>query len=246
MTTPDLPVNRQSVAPLRILLALLICIAAFTPVYGFGAEFRTFVGADATVIDYAVVLPDGFSQDQTYPTILALPPGPQTRDMVNAGLASYWEDMAKQRGFIVVSPVAPNGQLFFRGSEIHIPSFLDHVAETLPVDGARFHVAGISNGGLSAFRIALAHPERIKSVTVLPGFPPSQAEFANLEALKGIQINMFVGAQDAGWLENSQATVDALLALGERPQFEILPGEGHFLRTIAGPSATRIFDLFPE
>lgn len=231
---------------LRRSFVIVALLAVIAPSAAFAADYRRFISSDGTVIEYAVVLPDGFSESQTYPAILAFPPGPQTRDMVNAGLISYWEAQAKTRGFIVVSPAAPGGRLFFRGSEALIPAFLDHVRDTLPIDGSRFHITGVSNGGLSAFRIALAHPELVKSVTVLPGFPPSQAEFANLSALKDIPVRMFVGAQDRAWLENSQTTIDALEALGETPHFEILAGEGHFLQSIAGPSATRIFDLFPD
>jgi hypothetical protein len=41
---------------------------------------------------YAMVLPDGYDPDATWPVLLALPPGAQDGRMVGAGLALYWED----------------------------------------------------------------------------------------------------------------------------------------------------------
>jgi pimeloyl-ACP methyl ester carboxylesterase len=114
---------------------------------------------------------------------------------------------------------------------------------TLPIAPEGFHVAGVSNGGLSAFRVALAQPAEFQSLTVLPGFPPNQAGMDNLASLDGIAINMFVGARDANWRRSMAQTVAELERLGQTPHFEILPGEGHVLRGIAGQGASRIFDL---
>ena len=47
-----------------------------------------------------------------------------------------------------------------------------HTAATYPPEGGRFHVGGISNGGLSSFRVAVESPERFASLVVLPGFAP--------------------------------------------------------------------------
>ena len=224
-------------------LAFLAMVVA-TPLAA--ADYEQFTADDGTVIDYAVVRPADFETGTLYPTILALPPGPQNIAMVDAGLQSYWEVEARRRGFLVVSPAAPGGQLFFRGSEILIPAFLAHVRATLPVAPGGIHLTGISNGGLSAFRIALAHPEMFASLTVLPGMPPSEQEFDRLDALDGMVVNMFVGERDTAWRNGTEATAAALDRLGHPIHVEILPGEGHVMQTIAGSAAARIFDLLPE
>ncbi len=79
--------------------------------------------ADGTVLEYGVVLPNGFVDGETYPLLLAFPPGPQTRSMVVAG-NGYWGAEAQARGWVVVSPVAPNETLFFQGSEQYLPRFI--------------------------------------------------------------------------------------------------------------------------
>ena len=74
-------------------------------------------------LDYGLVLPANFDAQQTYPILLLLPPGGQTRDMVDAGF-SFFADGAIKNGWIILSPVAPDGVLFFQGSETIIPEFL--------------------------------------------------------------------------------------------------------------------------
>ena len=223
------------------ILMLAAAIAGNITVEAAAAEYARFRAPSGTVLDYAFVLPTNFDPSRTYPAILALPPGPQTMAMVNAGLSSYWEAEGARRGFIVVSPAAPDGRLFYRGGEAEIPSFLTHVRATLPIAGP-FHVAGISNGGLSAFRVALANPDLFQSITVLPGFPPSEAEFGQLGRLHGLTINMFVGERDTGWRDNMEVAAREFERLGLDTHFEVLPNEGHVLQTIAGARATRLFD----
>jgi S-formylglutathione hydrolase FrmB len=194
-----------------------------------------------TSLQYAVTLPDNFDANNTYPILLALPPGAQSREMVNVGLSSYWETEAKQRGWIVLSPVAPNGILFFKGSEAFIPEFLDRTAAQYHPEDGLYHIAGISNGGISAFRIALNNPERFKSIMALPGFPPTDDELNNLDALKDKPIAMFVGQNDSSsWVQRMQQTEQALNGLEAQVTFEIVPNEGHVIRSLSGEE---LFDL---
>jgi dipeptidyl aminopeptidase/acylaminoacyl peptidase len=132
------------------LLLILGLMGVATP--SFSAEFKTMRLADRTRINYAIALPPGFDPTVAYPLLLALPPGRQDDRMVLAGLDSYWEQAAAQLGYIVVNPVAPR-LLFFRGSERFIPEFLQQIRRDMKFAGP-VHLAGVSNGGLSAFRIA--------------------------------------------------------------------------------------------
>src|SRR5271156_4114875 len=74
-----------------------------------GADFHQFVHNGHT-IDYALVLPDRFDKTKPYSVLLALPPGDQSRQLVEAGLNLYWEAEAKRRGWVVISPAAPEGE----------------------------------------------------------------------------------------------------------------------------------------
>jgi hypothetical protein len=214
-----------------IWIALGFLLFSTTPIGA--AEFRSVTLGDGTWIDFAVVLPPDFDADKTYPLLLALPPGRQDDRMVTAGLTGYWEEAARQLGFIVASPTAP-GVMFFRGGERHIPAFLDEIRRSLPFTGP-VHLAGISNGGLSAFRIAGLYPPLFQSLTVLPGFPPTGEDRKNLSNLKHMQITMFVGETDQPWRDRSEETARTLRDLGANVQLTVVAGEGHFLRSLTGP-----------
>lgn len=196
---------------------------------------------DGTILQYGVTLPDSFEAGQTYPILLALPPGPQTQEMVAVGLDNYWASEAYKRGWIVLSPIAPNGTLFFQGSETLIPEFLAHTAAQYRPEGDKYHLAGVSNGGISAFRIALLNPELFHSLMVLPGFPYTEEEMQNLAVLKDIPVTMFVGENDTSWVGRMEQTEERLAGLGAQVSLEIVPNEGHVIRSLAG--GDKLFDI---
>ncbi len=193
-------------------------------------------------IDYALILPDHFDKSKAYPVLLALPPGDQSRQMVEAGLSFYWEAEAKRRGWVVISPSAPSGENFYSGLERQLPPLLDEVAHTVLFEGGRVHLAGISNGGLSAYRVITEFPDRFLSLTVLPGVPPDARAFAALKSLKGIPIAAFVGGDDTEWVRSSREASQELDRLGIQNTLTIVPGSGHVIPLDPG----KLFDLLDQ
>ncbi len=186
-------------------------------------------------LDYTLVLPDNFVPGEAHPTLLALPPGGQGQAEVNFAVDLYWGAEGRERGWVVVSPVAPEGQLFFRGSEVLIPEFLHEFASLYPPEGDRFHVSGVSNGGLSAYRVALNSPELYQSVLAAPGHPPTEQDSERLDRLAGVMpVAMYVGENDSGWVEAAQAAEARLSELGGDVSLTVSPGEGHILQNIGG------------
>ena len=197
-----------------------------------------------TTIQYAVVLPQNFEPGNEYPVMLALPPGPQTRSMVQSGLDLYWGEAARLDDWIVVSPAAPGQLLYFEGAEQLLPGFLDRIVATYPPEGGKFHVTGISNGGLSAFRVAVEHPERVQSLTVLPGFTQSDTDFEKLANLVDIPVAMFVGEQDTAWLDAMTLVKEKLDELGGTVSLETVPGEGHVIQSLRGADLFAMLDSY--
>ena len=204
------------------------------------AEFTAITLPGGIVIEFAIVLPDGYSADREWPAVLAFPPGGQTKDMVNSGMG-WWESEAKRRGFLVFSPAAPTSGLFFGGSRELIGPFAQALLDQYPIADGKFHVGGISNGGISAFTAALDHPDLFLSITVMPGFPRDD----DLAPISHMKINMFAGKNDTPWVAQMIRTNDALVALGAHVFMEIVPGAGHTMPSLAGPGASRLFDLLP-
>jgi dipeptidyl aminopeptidase/acylaminoacyl peptidase len=203
------------------------------PVAAPGRTQLSFTAADGTTIEYTLVAPAGFERGATYPVLLALPPGGQGREEVDAGLDRYWEAEALSRGWVVVSPVAPD-ELFFEGAERYLPELLDDARRLVEPEGDGFHLAGISNGGLSAFRIALDEPELFRSLLVLPGFPPHAEDFDRLDELVDIPVALYVGENDPDWRAEAERTAAELERLGGEVTLVVSPGEGHILGKVTG------------
>ena len=206
-------------------------------------HFEKLEASDGTVIKYAVILPDDYDEKEAYPVLLFAPPGAQNTGQVKWGLDYFGAAYAARRGWIVISPVAPRGKLFFRGAEQFIPELLDKLQKEYRVEDDRFFVAGCSNGGRSAFRFACLYPERFKAVVTFPGYPPTEEDFDNLDRLKGMQIRMFVGEQERPiWIKESKRTDNKLRELGIDCELHILSGEGHVLEGLAGGKLFAILD----
>lgn len=203
-------------------------------------DARTIVLTDGTEIIYGLILPDGFDASAEYPALLALPPGGQDAGLTLSLAESTYAPEALTRGWVVITPAAPGGTLFFEGSERYLPELLDRLDWIRP-EGGRHHLAGISNGGISAFRIAGLEPDRFASIVVYPGFPRSEADREALAALSSIPVTMFVGGDDTGWIGPMTETRDRLEELGGTVTLEIREGEGHVMQSLA--DGVEIFEV---
>ncbi len=139
----------------------LVCAVLWTSQFKVHAQdFESLTTQDGSIVEFMVTVPPEYVIGSQAPVLLALPPGPQTKSAVSQGVNDYWSEEAGRRGWVVVSPAAVQGQLYFQGAERVIPELLDHIVDRFSPAGDKVHLAGISNGGLSAFHIALQHPDR--------------------------------------------------------------------------------------
>src|SRR5215510_5152364 len=123
-----------------------------------------------TTVNYKVVLPDGYDAAKSYPGILALGGGPQTMNTVDNILNRNFRAEAEKRGYIVIAPAAPDGQLFFENGARVFPEFLKMILADYKIQDNKFHIAGPSNGGIAALHIAATHPQYFLSATAFPGY----------------------------------------------------------------------------
>ena len=92
---------------------------------------------------------------------------------------SNWDDLADEKGFIVVHP---EGSGFPRRWASHSPDepqtdrdvtfiadLIDHLSAEHPIDPDRIHVAGISNGGGMAFVLSCELSDRVASIGTVAG-----------------------------------------------------------------------------
>src|SRR6266513_1791929 len=195
-------------------------------------------------VRYKVVLPNGYDAAKAYPAILALGGGPQTMNTVDSVLSRNLRAEAEKRGYIVVAPAAPDGELFFEDGARIFPEFLKMILADYKIQDGKFHIAGPSNGGIAAFYVAAANPQYFLSVTAFPGYmwEPSAAK---LQAISKMCVFMYVGELDQYmWHGDMQKEAEFLRSKGTLARYTVEKGQPHRLDTLAGANAGRLFDGF--
>jgi predicted peptidase len=198
-----------------------------------------------TKLDYKVILPNDYDPAKAYFGILAFPGGPQTMEMVMGTVMRNWREQAESLGYIVIVPAAPNGDLFFEEGDRVFPAFIVKLLSDYKIQQNKFHIAGVSNGGLSAFHIASLYPQYFWSVTGLPGFLDDGSP-ERMGALSKLCIYMYAGEMDPGWLRSERTEAARFKSQGYTVEFNEEKGQGHVMRTLEGPGAARLFKQFEQ
>ena len=223
-----------------VLTAIVIAVPARAEVL---EKLRTVAGV---TVQYKVVLPPGYDPARPHPAIVALGGGPQTMNTVDGLLNRNLRAEAEKRGYIVVAPAAPNGELFFESGARIFPEFLKLILADYKIRDGKFHIAGPSNGGIAAFHVAASNPQYFLSVTAFPGYM-WQPTAAKLQAISKLCVFMYVGENDDYmWHDEMNREAEFLRSKGAVARYTVEKGQPHRIETLAGASASRLFDNFDE
>ena len=225
-------------------LALCVAAATLTTQAAIAEVSERIMRVAGTTVSYKLVLPQGYDAAKTYPAVLVFGGGPQTMSTIDGALARTFQAEAEKRGYIVLGPAAPDGDLFFYDGDRIFPEFLDNILAAHKIDGGKFHVAGPSNGGIAAMHVAAKHPEYFLSATAFPGYLWQPTE-AKLRKLEGICAYFYVGEHDEyRWHGEMRHEAELLRARGSIAQYTEEKGQPHRIETLAGAGASRLFDGF--
>jgi hypothetical protein len=197
-----------------------------------------------TDVHYKVVLPDGYDAAKAYPGVIVLGGGPQTMEVVDRTIERNFRAEAERRGYIVIAPAAPGGDLFFEGGERIFPEFLKAAVAEYKIADGKFHIAGPSNGGIAALHVAAANPGYFVSVTAFPGYmwEPSNKK---LLAIAKMCVYFYVGENDEyRWHDEMKREAEFLSSHGAIAKYSVEKGQPHRIETLAGANASRLFDGF--
>ena len=197
-----------------------------------------------TDVHYKLVLPDGYDATKSYPGIIVLGGGPQTMDVLDRTIERNFREEAERRGYVVIAPAAPDGELFFEGGERIFPEFLKTALTYYKITDGKFHIAGPSNGGIAALHVAAKNPDYFLSVTAFPGYmwEPSNAK---LLAIAKMCVYFYVGENDEyRWHDEMKREAEFLSSHGTVAKYSVEKGQPHRIETLAGANASRLFDGF--
>ena len=204
-------------------------------------KIRSLMLDNSRQLDYWLLLPENFDSTKTYPALLTFPPGTQSLDQVAWAINSYYIRQSIQRNWLVISPAAPDEIKFFEGAEQYVPLLLNEIEENYHIEENKYHLAGISNGGISAFRVGTLYPDYFLSLTVFPGVP-TDTDKKRLHNLRQIPVTMYVGASDAAdWITQTEQTVHLLDSIGTAVDYKKWENNGHVITSL---TPTDLFDLF--
>ena len=179
---------------MRIIVSAALLLFA-SPLFAAKAYDKT-AEIQGTTVHYKVVLPKNFDPAKTYPAVLAFPPGSQAMDMVLTTVLQNWVPEADRFGYIVFVPAAPSGRPFTEAGARVFPEFIELLLHEYKIRDNKFHIAGMSNGGRSAFHIAALQPQYFLSITAY--FPATfrHPTPERVGALAKMCIYMYVRAFD--------------------------------------------------
>lgn len=173
-------------------------------------------------IQYFALIPSTIDPDKI---AVIFPFGSQSAEAA-LGCINQWHDDFIAKGWLVISPIAPQDRLFFNLTDEELKKLIQGLTTSFNPGNYKMHLFGSSNGGVSAFRVAALVPENFQSLTIMPGFPlPEDA--SRLKQLKSLKINFIVGQHDTLFLKRGRKALHKLLSSGADVNFEVIAGAGH-------------------
>lgn len=173
---------------------------------------------------YFVVHPGQDSSRVT--TVIFLSGGAGSRRSAQRVWTNYLSRGSDREAFRIVVPYAVDMEYIDEAGRTF--AILNEVLACYGGDPARVHIGGVSNGGVAAFMLMLARPQRFATLLGAPGtFPITTNPEAWGKALAGRAVFNGVGANDVDWKPNVKATHEALAAMGISSVYAEFPDQGH-------------------
>jgi predicted esterase len=161
----------------------------------------------------------------TIPTVIFMSGGVGSRPIAQRVWANYLSNGDGVEEYRLVIPYFENIDLIDGASRVF--GILDEVLACYGGDPSRVHIAGTSNGGLAAYALMLASPDRFATLLGAPGAFPTQDLELLSDALSGKRVFNGVGEADIGWMTGVKATHDQLVGLGIDSRYVEFASQSH-------------------
>ena len=168
------------------------------------------------------------SLDEPAPLIILMGGGPGNAS-ISRDTSIWLGGGFAERGWMVAVPVSPNNRAF-RGVDNNnkVEQLIAELQKRAEISNDRVLLAGISNGGMSALEIARRDPEKYLGVAAVPALATSVVDN---RPLSGFPVYLRIGGADQlGWADRFDETVNALTEAGVDLDAAILDSAPHMFR----------------
>lgn len=168
----------------------------------------------------------GFASTEQADAVLFIPVGPGDIDWAMTTYDFWLAGGDTIDDFTLVVPYSDDGNV--QDEHERVLSALDEVL-ACTCNSGRVHLAGASLGGISAYAMMLASPERFVTLLGAPGYFEALDPDVIGPALAGKPVFNGVGQDDSGWHADVVATHEFLVDLGVDSVLVEFPDQGHEL-----------------
>lgn len=178
---------------------------------------------------FRVAYPQNYNAEESYECYLGLSGGTQSLKIVNYCYAA-WFQSGYFANYITILPVNTysDSTSFLDYDPKRMERMMLAIEQNFPLNNKKWIVGGTSNGGIAAFDLVQANPNRFKAVIVAPGMIEEET------AIKGdwshIDVILAYGDQDKKeWIKMSKQTGKRLKKIARSVQIVALTDQGHIL-----------------
>ena len=182
---------------------------------------------DGSVLGVFVVMPAETTDDPS--TLVVLMGGGPGNASISRDTSIWLGGGFSERGYVVAVPISPNNRAF-RGEENNqkVEQLIVELQQRDYIAEGKVLLAGISNGGMSALEIARRNPQNYFGVAAVPALATSVVDNRRLA---GFPVYLRIGGADQlGWANRFEETVDALTEAGVDLDAAILDSAPHMFR----------------
>lgn len=205
-------------------LAALVLTIAFA---GISAAQERITLADGSVLNVFMVRPAETTDDPA-PLVILMGGGPGNAS-ISRDTSMWLGSGFAERGWVVAVPVSPNNRAFRgTGNNGKVEQLIVELQQRDYIAAGKVLLAGISNGGMSALEIARRNPDNYLGVAAVPALATSVVDN---RPLAGFPIYLRIGGADQlGWADRFDETVEALTEAGVDLDAAILDSAPHMFR----------------
>ena len=176
---------------------------------------------------FQVVYPEHYDATKTYPILLGLSGGNQSKAIVNYCYAA-WFKSNYFKDYLTILPVNTNGKNLANYSQNDIRNMLSAIKNNFQVTTKNWIVSGTSNGGVATFNFVAEDPTLFQGIIVTPGKIQKQVKIKN--SWKHLKVILAYGEKDADyWIKGTEMTEKMLSKHVKDVHTVVLKEQGHIL-----------------